>query len=343
MTETTTGVETTTATKTMKAITYERYGGPEVLRYADIPVPEPGAEQVLVRVEAASINAADYRLMRADPFLARFGSGLLRPRKWPVLGSDFAGVVEATGENVTELAVGDRVFGDSFSDGRGSFAEYVCVDQASATTVPDGMGTIEASAIPLAGITALQAIRDLARVESGEAVLVHGAGGGVGTTAVQIAKAYGAEVTAVCGPGSIAVVETAGADTIVDYTAHDIAESDDRYDVILSVNGYRRLGTHRRLLADGGRLVVIGGTTRTFVEALLLAKPAFAFSGKTAAVLSVDDDRRADDLRELRSLVDAALLRPFVDRTFPLERAADAIRHVESGHVPGKVVLTVDR
>lgn len=330
--------ETTTA---MKAVTYQRYGGPEVLQYTDIATPAPGRDQVRVRVEASSINAADYRLMRADPFLARFGAGIIRPSKWPLLGSDFAGVVETVGPDATELAVGDRVFGDSFSDGRGAFAEYVCVKPSSTVPIPEGLTAVEAAAVPLAGITALQAIRDLGAVEPGQSVLVYGAGGGVGTMAVQLAKAYGAHVTAVCGPGSAAVVADAGADRVVDYTIADIASDEGLYDLVLGVNGYRRLSTYRRLLKSGGRYMTIGGTTRQLIHALLFAKLAFLFSGKTASVLTIDDDRRADDLTELVQHISAGRLRPYVDRTFPLAEVADAMRYVESGHVPGKVVLTI--
>jgi NADPH:quinone reductase-like Zn-dependent oxidoreductase len=335
-------ITTTGTTTTMKAIRYDSYGGPEVLQYADIPTPTPESDQVLVRVEAASINAADYRLMRADPFLARFGAGLRRPHKWPVLGSDLAGVVEAVGSEVTDLVVGDRVFGDSFADGRGSFAEFVCVSSSSLAPIPDGLSATEAAAVPLAAMTALQAIRDLGHVEPGQSVFVHGAGGGVGTMAVQIAKAYGADVTAMCGPRSVAVAESAGADRIIDYSVEHIPASGS-YDLVLGVNGYQPLSTYRRLLKDGGRYVTIGGTTRTLMDALLLAKLAFLFSGKKAAILTIDDDKRSTDLQELVGLIKTGQLRPYVDRTFPLDRTADAMRYVETGHVPGKVVLTVDR
>jgi len=332
----------TNTTTTMKAVTYDRYGGPEVLAYTDIAKPTPGSDQILVRVEATSINAADYRLMRADPFLARFGAGLRRPHKWPVLGSDFAGVVEAVGSEITDVAIGDRVFGDSFADGRAAFAEYVCVSPSSVAPIPDGLSSSDAAAIPLAAITALQAIRDLGKVEPGNSVLIHGAGGGVGTMAVQLAKVFGGDVTAVCGPGSAAVVESAGADRIIDYTVTDVGTESDRYDLILGVNGYRKLSTYRRLLNDGGQYVTIGGTGRTFFDSLVLAKFAFMFSGKTASILSIDDDKRAADLRELHELLSTGRLRPIVDRTFPLEDVADAMRYVETGHVPGKVVLTLE-
>ena len=268
--------------------------------------------------------------------------GLLRPHKWPVLGSDLAGVVESVGSDVTELAVGDRVFGDSFPDGRAAFAQYVCVRPSSVAPIPDGLTSEEAAAVPLAAITALQAIRDLGQVEPGQSVLIHGAGGGVGTMAVQLAKVYGADVTAVCGPGSTAVVESAGADRIIDYTIDDIGTKSETYDLILGINGHQKLSTYRRLLNDGGQYVTIGGTGRTFFDALVVAKIAFMFSGKKASILAIDDDKRAGDLRELHELLSSGRLRPFVDRTFPLEQAAAAMRYVETGHVPGKVVLTID-
>ena len=219
----------------------------------------------------------------------------------------------------------------------------MCVRPSSVAPIPDGLTSEEAAAVPLAAITALQAIRDLGKVEPGQSVLIHGAGGGVGTMAVQLAKVYGANVTAVCGPGSAAVVESAGADRIIDYTVTDVGAESDTYDLILGINGYRKLSTYRRLLNEGGRYVTIGGTGRTFFDALVLAKIAFMFSGKTASILSIDDDKRAADLRELHELLSSGRLRPFVDRTFPLEQVADAMRYVETGHVPGKVVLTADR
>lgn len=336
----TTNDETMTAT-TMKAIAYDTYGGPEVLEYTDWPRPTAEPGQVLVRVSAASINAADYRLMRADPFLARFGSGLLRPRKWPVLGSDFAGVVEAIGDGVDDVEVGSEVFGDCFTDRRGAFAEYVSVAPESLAQIPNGMGMVEAAAVPLAGITALQGVRDLAEASAGDRVLIHGAGGGVGIMTVQITKAWGAEVTAVCGPTSRPVVEQCGADRIIDYTVSDIADDEGGYDSIIAVNGYNPLSVYKRLLAPGGRLVTIGGTGRTFLDALVLARFAFIGSGKSASILDIDNDKRHTDLLELRRMIGEGELTVFVDRTYPLDQAADAIRYVEGGHVPGKVVLTI--
>lgn len=326
----------------MLAVTYTKYGGPEVLEIVDIPAPVPDDDQVLVQVRAASINAADYRLMRADPGLIRLQAGLRRPTKWPVLGSDFAGVVTAVGRNVRRVDVGDRVFGDSFADGRAAFAEFVCVGAESAVAVPSGTSAVEAASIPLAGITALQAVRDFAEVRSGESVLIHGAGGGVGTMAVQVAKAYGATVTALCGPGSVETVRSCGADEIIDYTTTTPGADGTRYDVILAVNGYRTLSTYRRLLTDDGRYALIGGTGRQLLEALLLARPMFAIGGRSATVVQVADERRQSDLEELSTLLTAGRLRPVVDRTFPMSQVAEAIAYVESGHVPGKVVLTLD-
>ncbi len=334
-------VTTTMTDATMKAIAYDTYGGPEVLEYKDWPRPTAEPGQVLVRVSATSINAADYRLMRADPFLARFGGGLRRPTKWPVLGSDFAGVVEAVGADVGHVEVGTEVFGDCFTDGRGAFAEYVSVAPDSLAPLPEGTSMIEAAAIPLAGITALQGVRDLAEVSAGDRVLIHGAGGGVGIMAVQIAKARGAEVTALCGPTSRPVVEQCGADRVIDYTVSDIADDEGGYDSIIAVNGYNPLATYKRLLGPGGRLVTIGGTGRTFLDAMVFARFAFMGSGKSASILDIDNEKRHTDLLELRRMIAEGELAVFVDRTYPLEQAADAMRYVEGGHVPGKVVLTI--
>lgn len=325
----------------MRAIAHLAYGGPESLVVTDLPTPVPAAGQVLVRVHAASINAADYRIMRADPFLVRLENGWTRPRKWPVLGSDFAGEVVEVGDGVDHISVGENVFGDAFPAGRGAFAEYVCVPASAVVTRPPEVSASEASGVPLAGITALQALRDAGLLQAGEHVLVHGAGGGVGGFVVQIAKARGARVTAVCSAGSAQLVRAFGADTVINYAEEDFAEREERYDVIVAVNGRRSMRTYRDALADGGRLVVVGGTSRQIFEGLLLAPLVFLFSGRSARTLSVDEDRRAEDLGELRSLLAAGQLRVVVDRTFPLTDAEEAMRYVERGHVRGKVVLRV--
>ena len=324
----------------MKAIVYRRYGGPEVLEYADVDRPSAESGHVVVRVRAASINAADYRLMRADPFLVRLTRGLLRPRH-PVLGADFAGVVDEVGPGVEGLAVGDAVFGDAFGGGQGSFAEFVAVPTDSVAPKPEDLSFEAAAAVPLAGVTALQAVRDGAPVELGQSVLVQGAGGGVGTFLVQLAKARGATVTAVCGPGSVDLVASLGADRVLDYTEEDVTERGERYDVIFGVNGYHPLSAYKRMLAPGGAYLMVGGRNAQIFEALLLGPIRFAGSGKEVSALTLDDGVRARDLDELRRHLADGTLTPTIDRTYPLAKAADAIRYAERGHVRGKVILTV--
>jgi NADPH:quinone reductase-like Zn-dependent oxidoreductase len=325
----------------MQAVLHDRYGGPELLRVgrASRPVPAPG--QVLIRVHAASINAMDYRIMRADPFLVRLQNGFMRPKR-PILGADLAGVIEAVGPGVTTFAIGDEVFGQAFfADGLGAFAEYVCVRKEAIIKKPASLGFIEAAALPLAGVTALQAVRDRAKLCTGQSVLIQGAGGGVGCFLVQIAKAYGAKVTAVCGPRSVELVRSLGADRVIDYTEEDFAKEPLRYDVVFGVNGYRPLALYRSLLVPGGVYVMVGGAGRQILEALLFGKLQFLWSGRRMEVLTVDELVRDKDLEEIRELLGSGGLSVTVDRVFPLARAAEAIRYVEGGHVRGKAILEV--
>jgi NADPH:quinone reductase-like Zn-dependent oxidoreductase/uncharacterized membrane protein len=329
--------------ESMMAVVQERYGGPEVLRVARVARPSPAAGQVRIRVHATSVNAMDYRLLRANPFLVRLQNGLFRPKR-SILGADVAGVVEALGPGTRRFEVGDEVFGHvSFADGLGGFAEHVCMAEEALVPKPASIGFVEAAAVPLAGITALQAIRERARVASGSSVLIHGAGGGVGMFLVQIAKAYGAHVTAVCGPGSVELVRSLGADRVVDYTRDDVAQDARRYDAIFGVNGFRSLGAYRALLAAGGTYVMVGGAGRQLFEALIFGKLRFALGDRKIEVLTIDERLRARDLEELRGMLAGGTLRAIIDRVFPLEQAADAIRYVEVGHVRGKVVLAAAR
>jgi NADPH:quinone reductase-like Zn-dependent oxidoreductase len=324
----------------MRAVLHRSYGGPEGLQIADIPAPQPGPGEVLVRVRAASINAADHRILHADPFLVRLAAGLLRPRRWPVMGSDFAGVVEAVGAGVTVCKPGDAVMGD-VSNRRGSHAELVVAPEHTISPLAEGASFVEAAAIPLAGVTALQALRLGARVQPGERVLVVGAGGGVGGFLVQLGGALGAQVTAVCGPRSVERVRAEGAHAVIDYTQEDFADDEVRYDVIFAVHGHRPLSLYKRCLRPGGRLVVVGGDARQIFAGLLLGWLVFLFSGKRVVPLTINEQEIKADLQILRDLQATGRLRVSVDRTFPLEQAIDAFRYVGQGHVAGKVVLTV--
>jgi NADPH:quinone reductase-like Zn-dependent oxidoreductase len=324
----------------MKAIVYRQYGGPEVLQETELSVPKPGPGQVQVRVHATSINAADYRLMRADPFLVRLMNGLFRPKRRRVLGQDVAGVVTEVGPGVTRFSVGDEVFGETPMNGEGAFAEFALADEHSLARKPAALGFEEAGAVPLAGTTALQAVRDLGQVKAGDSVLIVGAGGGVGMFAVQIARALGARVTAVCGPRSVELVRELGADEVIDYTTTELATSPSTWNTIIAVHGHHSLMTYRRLLSPGGRYVMVGGDSAQIFGALLWARPLFALAGKRGGALTIDGDRRAADLQQLAAWLASGELRVVIDRRYQLERAAEAMAYVEAGHVAGKVVLS---
>ena len=324
----------------MRAITYKHYGSPDVLELVDVELPEPGAGQVLVRVLASSINASDYRLMRADPWLSRIQNGVLAPRKWPILGSDFAGVVEAVGPGVQGYKPGDAVFGNCFPDGLGAFADYVCVNTTSITSKPEHISFQQAAATPLAALTALQAVRDMGAVTASSRVLIYGAGGGVGNFAVQIAAALGAHVTAVCSQRSADLVRGAGAHEVIDYRTDDFMNSPGLFDVILGVNGYRSLRDYKQKLSAGGRYVAVGGTSGQIFGALLLAPFVFAGSSKRAMTLTIDESKRAEDIGLLGELLARGEIFAHIDRVFPLDQARAAFEYVEGGHVHGKVILS---
>jgi NADPH:quinone reductase-like Zn-dependent oxidoreductase len=321
----------------MKAILNTRYGPPEGLTLAEVEKPPLTDEGVLVRVRASSVNAYDWHMLRGKPYIARIGEGLaLRRPKDQAFGVDAAGIVEAVGRNVTHVRPGDEVFG-----GRsGAFAEYVCGRYF--VKKPANITCEQAAAVPLAGTTALQAVRDKAAVLPGQRVLVTGAGGGVGTFAVQIAKAYGGHVTAVTSTDKLEHAMAIGADDVIDYRQGDFTRSTQRWDVLLDAGGYRRLRDLRRVLAPGGTLVLVGPGRGDWAGPIVHVITAVVrnrlgseryrpFLAKWAL----------DDLVELRELIEAGKITPVIDRTYPLSQAAAAVRYLESGVAKGKVVVTV--
>jgi NADPH:quinone reductase-like Zn-dependent oxidoreductase len=320
----------------MKAIVYDRYGPADVLRLADIGKPEPGDDEVLVRVHAAGVDYGVWHLMTGLPLPVRAAIGLRAPRN-PVLGRDVAGTVEALGANVTKLSVGDEVFGTC----SGTFAEYACVPAARCVPKPANLTLEQAAAVPVSGLTALHALRD--SVRSGDKVLVIGAGGGVGTYAVQLAKAYGASVTGVCSTGKVDLVRSIGADDVVDYTRADFADGTRQWDLIVDTGGNRRLSHLRRALTPKGRLIIVGGEGGGRwlggMDRLLRAILWSPFlRQRLGGVISVE---RGEDIEELRTLIEAGKLTPVVDRTFPLADAAQAVRYLTEGRAKGKVVVTI--
>jgi NADPH:quinone reductase-like Zn-dependent oxidoreductase len=321
----------------LKAILCERYGPPEALVLAEVPAPRPKPHQVLVKVHACSVNSADWHLMRADPFPVRLMFGLFKP-KFKILGGDVAGVVEALGPGVTRFKVGDAVLGCLSAGGFGAFAEYACAAEDALVLKPEGSSFEQAAALPLAAMTALQALRGFGKVRPGDKVLINGASGGVGTFAVQIAKALGAEVSAVCSSANAATARSLGADHVFDYAHEDFSASGRLYDVILGANGFQPLASYKRALAPNGRYAMVGGAPKQMTQAMFLG-PLMSRGGLKLGNVMMKPN--LDDLIFLAALMEKGTITPVIDRSYPLAQVPDAIRHLELGHAKGKVVITV--
>ena len=321
----------------MKAVVYERYGSPSGLEFRELKRPTPKASEVLVRVHAAAVNAKDWRLLRADPFLVRLmGAGLLRP-KHKILGLDVAGRVEEVGAKATQFQPGDEVFGDLSECGLGGFAEYVCAREDALALKPARLTFEEAAAVPMAAVTALQGLRDKGGIQPGQRVLINGASGGVGTFAVQIAKSCGAEVSGVCSTRNLDLIRSIGADHVIDYTKEDFTQSGQRYDLILAVNGYHPIQDYKRALSARGTYVMAGGSKAQMFEALLLGPWRFMAGTKRMAVLSAAPNQ--EDLIYVGELLEAGQVEPVIDRRYALHEVPDAIRYLEEGHSKGKVII----
>jgi NADPH:quinone reductase-like Zn-dependent oxidoreductase len=323
----------------MKAIVRDRYGSADVLEFKDIDEPVMGEDDVLVRVKAAGCGPDVWHLMTGMPYMARLAIGLREP-KLPVLGWDVAGTVEAVGSNVTGIEPGDDVMGTT----KGSFAELAVSKAEDLVPKPARLSFEEAGALPISGITALRAIRDEGHVQRGQSVLIIGAAGGVGSLAVQIAKAYGAKVTAVSSTSKEDLVRSIGAHDVIDYAREDFTDGSRHWDVIIDTAGRRSLSRLRRALTPKGTLVIVGGDgggrwTGGFFRGMLRAPLVSLFVGQRLRGLATKIKR--EDLLALVGLVEAGTLRPVIDRTYPLIEASDAIRYLEEGHAAGKVVVTV--
>ena len=319
----------------MRAIIHERYGPPEALGYGELPTPVPGAGDALVRVRAAAIFFGDHRVIRGRPFVVRFVTGLRRP-KHPVPGIDVAGIVEAVGPGVTDLQPGDEVFGWAPC----SLAEFACAPASQFVAKPSALTFEEAASAPEAGMTALQGLRDAGRVVAGQHVLVIGASGGVGTFAVQVAKALGATVTAACSTRNVELVRSIGADHVIDYTRADLLAHPERFDVIYQGAGTDSPNRLRRLLTPTGTLVLSNGQGRLAgIDRILQATILGPFVKQRFAVYVTKEAR--PDLLALRQLLEEGAIRPVIDRRYPLEQAREALTYLEAGHTQGKVVITV--
>jgi NADPH:quinone reductase-like Zn-dependent oxidoreductase len=326
----------------MKAIVHDRYGSADVLAPRKIDKPDVGDDDVLIRVRAASVNPADWHLMRGEPYIARLSFGLRRPRD-KVPGGDVAGTVEAVGENVRTLHPGDEVFGSPFGDGLGAFAEWASISAARVAPKPANLTFDRAAAVPLAAMTALQGLRDHGRIERGHRVLIIGASGGVGTFGVQIAKHLGAEVTGVCSTRNVDMVRSLGADHVIDYTGEDFGQGEPRYDLIFQLAGTRSPSDCRRALTREGTLVLSSGESKGRwigplarpVQALLLSP----FASQRMVTFTMKP--ATEDLWFLKELIEAGAVAPVIDRTYSLGEVPDAIRYLEEGRARGKIVITV--
>jgi NADPH:quinone reductase-like Zn-dependent oxidoreductase len=327
-------------TTLMKGIVRRCYGSPDVLRYEDIARPTPADNEVLVKVNAASVNPLDWHYLEGTPYLVRMDAGFGKPQN-PRLGVDFAGTVEAVGRNVTRFKPGDEVFGGKF----GAFAEYVTVRESGALALKPGNVTFEqAASVPIAAITALQALRDKGQIRAGQKVLINGASGGIGTFAVQIAKSFGAEVTGVCSTRNVDLVRSIGADHVIDYTKEDFTKGQQRYDLIVDNVGTHSVLEYKRVLNPKGTLVMVGSTTpgnwfgwlADPIEALMLSP---FMSQKFSMILT---DFNKDDLATLGTLLRSGKVTPVIDRRYKLSETPAALRYLEAGHARGKVVLIVE-
>jgi NADPH:quinone reductase-like Zn-dependent oxidoreductase len=324
----------------MKAIVHDRYGPPEVLRFEDLDQPRIGSRQVLIRVMAAAPNPWDWHFMRGEPYLVRLMTGLRRPRKPTVMGSDMAGVVEAVGEEVAGFQPGDEVYGFV---GFGGFAELAAIDAGVLASKPANLSFEEAAAVPLAALTALQGLRDHGRIQAGHEVLINGAAGGVGTLAVQIAGAMGAKVTGVCSTRNVEMVRAIGADHVIDYTSQEVLATDRRYDIVLDNVGNHDWSDWWTVMAPGGRLVPVAGRqplsnwlvpvphSLRLSWTSLFGRPVDGFTAKPNAA----------DLHYLTELIEQGLVRPVIQRIYSLDAAAEAMADLEEGHVSGKLVVKI--
>jgi NADPH:quinone reductase-like Zn-dependent oxidoreductase len=326
----------------VKAIVRDNYGSPDVLELTDIDKPEPGDDEVLLRVHAASVNPADWHILRGTPYIARVQFGLRKPKD-RVLGCDVAGHIEAVGKDVTMLQEGEEVFGSPFMHGLGAFAEWVCISEDLLAPKPAALSFEQAAAVPLAALTALQGLRDQGQIEPGHKVLIIGASGGVGTFAVQIAKSFDAEVSGVCSTRNVEMVRALGADHVIDYTKEDFTQSGQTYDLIFQLAGALSPSECRSVLTSNGTLVISSGESEgrwigpvdRGIKALVLS----AFVSQKMASFTVKPNR--EDLKLLKQFIEEGTLRPVIDRTYPLAQVPEALRYLEEGHARGKVLISV--
>jgi NADPH:quinone reductase-like Zn-dependent oxidoreductase len=324
----------------MKAIICPKYGSPDVLQLREVAKPVPQDDEALIQIHVASLNSRDLRMLRAKPFFIRLmPGGLFRPKN-KILGADFAGRIEAVGRNVTQFKPGNEVFGFLPSaTGRGTFAEFVCARENLITLKPANLTFEQAAAVPEAAMTALQGLRDHGNIQPGQKVLIQGASGGVGSFAVQIAKAFGAEVTAVCSTRNLEMVHSLGADHVIDYKKDDFTKSGKQYDLILAVNGYHPLSDYLQALKPEGTYVVAGGSMLQLFQAASLGRRALKTGGQKTCILSLVQSQK--DLILIKELLESGRIMPVIDGCYPLRKTPEAFWYFEKVHPRGKVIISV--
>ena len=322
----------------MTAIVQDRYGTPDVLKLREVPIPEPTEDRVLIEIKAAALNMYDSHMTTGKPYLARLVAGFRRPKR-PIPGADVAGVVVAVGPDVTRFEPGDEVFGDI---GMGAFAEYATPRQGALTHKPSGVGFEEAAAVSLAGITALQGLRDVGGLTEGQRVLINGASGGVGTFAVQIAKALGAEVTAVCSTSKVEMVRSIGADKVIDYTRSDFTETERGYDLLFDNVGLHGWSNTSRVLTPSGLQVAVTGPKHGIAGPMrenIFRKVSSMFGSRRFTWFTAQV--KADDLGYLAGLLETGVISPVIENSYPLEKTPEALRYLSEGHALGKLVISI--
>ena len=322
----------------MKAIVYEKYGSPNDLQLKEVEKPTPKEDEVLVKIYATTVTPGDVIVVKGDPFPVRFFSGLLKP-KHKIPGKEMAGRVEAVGSTVTQLQPGDEVFGDLTVCGLGAFAEYVSVPENAIALKPANLTFEEAAAVPESAVVALQGLRDKGKIQAGQKVLINGTSGGVGSFALQIAKSFGAEVTAVCSTRNLDKARSLGADHVIDYTKEDFTQNGKQYDLILAANGYHPISDYRRALSPEGIFVATGGSMAQTFEAILQGPIISMRGSKKMGNMLVKPNK--DDLIFMKVLIEAGKVVPTIDRRYPLSEFLQAFRYLEEGHAQGKVVIIV--
>ena len=326
----------------MKAIVYEKYGSPDVLELRDVDLPKPLDDEVLVEVHAASVNAYDWHFLTADVFLIRLmGGGLFKPNK-KTLGADIAGRVAAVGKNITRLQKGDEVFG-SAKGGSGGFAEFVCAFEKSLVLIPDDVTFEEASTASMAALTALQGLRDEGKIQSGQKVLIYGASGGVGTFAIQIAKSFGAEVTAVCSTRNVRIARSIGAEDVIDYSREDFLKAGKLYDLIFVANGNLSVFKFKQALKTNGICVLAGGGGMSIIQLLVgLLQEWWILKTEKKKIGSFLANINQKDLEVMQELLATGKVKPVIDQLYPLSDTAEALRYIGEGHAQGKIVITIE-